>query len=160
MKKILLVLALIVALANPLEAGNFYMGTKANITREEIILSLTEIVRLFDEHAKAVGGAGFLYGVKSEIKTLFTDSHREMLENYVLRTPEDMLYASGISEKDPALGKVFVEYCGMMPTVYDTRKRCREKILRCVKAMFPEKNDAFYEDTMTKIQKRAGVTWL
>ena len=160
MKKILLVLTLTIALACPLQAGNFYMGMKKNIVREEIILSLTEIVRLFDEHAKVLGGAGFLYGVKSKIRALFNDSHRELLEKYTLRTPEDMLYASRISRKDPALGKVFVEYCWMMPTVYDTYQTCGEKILRCVKAMFPEKNDEFYEDTMAKIQKETGVTWL
>ena len=159
-KKALVILALIIATGLTAEANNFYKGVVGSVSREEVIVSLTEIVRLFDEHADQMGGAGFLYGVKSIFKTLFSDSHRDMLQNYLLRTPVYILRASGISEQDPALGRVFVRFCRMMPNTYDTYQSCREKIQRCVRAIFPGKSDRFYEDIMDKMRKETGARWL
>ena len=138
----------------------FYRGFKRDVDTGDVVLSLTEMVRLFDQHAKVMGGAGFFYGVKSKFMTLFSDSHRDLLQNYILRTPGYMLHASGISEDDPSLSKTFVHYCRLMPTTYDTYATCRKKILLCIKAVFPGKSDAFYRDMISEIRNNTDANWL
>ena len=90
----------------------------------------------------------------------FTDSHRELLQDYLLRTPLYMLYSSGIKEDDPDVGRAFIQYCDMMPTVYDTYDTCAGKIRLSVKATYPGKSDEFYNNIMERIREQAGVTWL
>ena len=156
MKKIWLVIALIIIGGFTAEAVEFDTRMPEHVRRDDVILSLKEIVKLFNEHAGEMGGAGFLYGVKSKIISLFDDSnrdtsHRDFLEKYILRTPEYMLRASGISEDDPDLGGTFVKFCRLMPTTYDTYEICREKILRCVKATYPAESDEFYQNLLAQI---------
>jgi len=156
MKKICFVIMLAVMITVTAEAGSFYTGVPRHVEKKDVITSLKEIVKLFNGNAAEMGGAGFLYGVKSLLISLFDDSnrddtHRDLLEKYILRTPEYMLHASGISEDDPALGRTFVKYCRLMPTTYDTYQGCRKKILLCVKAMYPEESDKFCQDLVWQI---------
>ena len=160
MKKLITIIIAIAITASAVYGRPFYRGFKRDVGTGDVVLSLTEIVRLFDQHAKVMGGAGFFYGVKSKFMTIFSDSHCDLLQNYILRTPGYMLRASGISEDDPSLSKTFVYYCSLMPTTYDTYVRCREKILLCIRAVFPGKSDVFYKGMMSKIRNNANADWL
>ena len=160
MKKLYVIIIAIMMTASVAEGRPFYRGFKRDVGTGDVVLSLTEIVRLFDQHAKVVGGTGFFYGVKSKFMTIFSDSHRDLLQNYISRTPGYMLHASGISEDDPSLSKTFVYYCKLMPTAYDTYAVCRNKILLCIKAVFPGKSDAFYQNMMREIRNNTGADWL
>ncbi|MBN1353547.1 MAG: hypothetical protein JW994_02615 [Candidatus Omnitrophica bacterium] len=160
MKKTLLFLTAAVIFTVNAECGGFYKGIKTNVSTGDVLLSLRDMVVLFDEHARRVGGAGVFYGIKSKLLGLFSDAHREMLENYILRTPEYMLRASGISEDDKDLGGVFVSYCRMMPTAYDTYSTCGEKILRCIKAILPGRDAGYYQGVLDEIRHETGVKWL
>ena len=160
MKKALLIIISFIVAALVAEAGNFYKGMVKDVSKDQVVVSLTEIVRLFDKHAEEIGGAGFFYGVKSKVRSIFSDSHYDMLQNYVLRTPEYMLHASGISEEDPDLGKTFVAFCRIMPTIYDSYGSCSEKIRRSVTAIFPERSEKFHENVIGRIRREAGVDWL
>jgi len=160
MKKALVAVVFFIIAALAGEASGFHVGIQRNVTKKEIISSLTEVVRLFDEHANKMGGAGFWYGVKSKFVGWFSDSHRDLLQKYLMRTPEHMLYASGIREEDPALGRRFVEFARAMPTVYDTHESCREKIRRSVKMIFPGENDKFYENIMHRMRESTGADWI
>jgi len=155
MKRIWLVIAFIVIVVFTAEADYFYTGMPGNIEKYNVIHSLEQIVRLFNEHAEEVGGAGLLYGVKSKFISLFDDSHYDLLGKYILRTPEYMLRVCGISEDDPDLGRTFVRFCALMPTIYDTREVCREKILRCVKVVYPAESDEFCQDMVKQIYDQA-----
>ncbi|NQU95648.1 MAG: hypothetical protein HQ549_05405 [Candidatus Omnitrophica bacterium] len=157
MKKLCIIIISLILATSVAEGRPFYRGFKRDVGTGDVVLSLTEIVRLFDQHAKVVGGAGFFYGVKSKFMTISSDSHRDLLQNYILRTPGYMLRASGISEDDPSLSKTFVYYCGLMPTAYDTYAVCRNKILLCIKAVFPGKSDAFYRNIMREMRNNAGA---
>ena len=137
-----------------------YQGMPGHVGDGDVILSLMAIVKLFDEHAKEIGGAGFFYGIKSKIMTLFTDSHRTAIEDFISITPEHMLHQSGIPEDDPGLTGAFVNYCRMMPTTYDTYETCGEKIRSCVKITFSEKTDKSYQDELLKMRRITKVSWL
>jgi len=156
MKRIFLVIVLVIIAGFTALAAEFYTGMPGHIGKGDVIVSLKEIVKLFNEHAEEMGGAGFLYGMKSKIISLFDDSNRDdsprdLLEKYILRTPEYMIRVSGISEDDPDLGRTFVKLCRLMPTTYDTREVCREKILRCIKATYPAESGKFYQNLLTRI---------
>lgn len=122
--------------------------------------ALTKIARAFDMHAKAMGGAGTFYGIKSKIISLFHDEHREALVYYTLRAPKYMLIGSGIADRSPNIGKLFVAYCRMMPTAYDTYSSCRDKILRCVKIVYPDRDEIFYKNAMNRIRNKSGARWI
>ena len=156
MKKICCIIIMTAMIAVTAEAGSFYTGIPRHIGKSDVIRSLKEIVKLFNGHAAEMGGAGFLYGVKSKLISLFDDSNRDdtdrdLLEKYILRTPEYMLHVSGISEDDPDLGRTFVKFCKLMPTTYDTYQVCRNKILLCIKTIYPEKSDKFCQDLLIQI---------
>lgn len=160
MKSILLVIILSLVASFTAEAGDFYVGIPAKVGSSDVMLSLRKIVELFDAHAQKMGGAGFLYGIKSKLIGLFDNSHRDLLEKYIRRTPEYMLYTSEIPDDDPNLFRTFAEFCKQMPTVYDTYEKCREKILQCIKMTFPVKSDKFYQNELNEIKKATNTSWL
>jgi len=126
----------------------------------DVFLYLAAIVKLFDEHAKKIGGTGFFYGAKSKLKSLFTDSHRFRLKDFILQTPEFMLHQSRISEDDPNLTKTFVKFYKLMPTTYDTRETCRRKILQCMRIIFSGRSDKFYQDKMGIMKRITKASWI
>lgn len=160
-KALILITFLITILTSPTAgASNSHRGLAKIVGKEEAVIYLTKIVKQFDEHAREMGGAGFFYGVKSKLKNIFFDFQYDKLENLVLKTPEYMLSASGISEDDPALGRTFMAFCRMMPTVYDTYDTCRLKIVRAVKAVLPGKSDEYYNSIMRRIRSETGAEWI
>ena len=160
MKRILIVILVVFSFAVTTNAASFSEGLKDEVTREDVFMSLEQIVILFQKHAEYVGGAGFFYGIKSKVISFFSDSHRDLLQKDILRTPLYMLRVSGISDSDPNIGKIFVGYCEMMPSVFDTYESCAEKIKRSIRVVYPDEGSRFYDELILRMRKSAGVKWL
>jgi len=160
MKAVLLITILFAVTFAQCEAIALPASSKTDVTPDEAIVALSETVQSFDEHARAVGGAGFFYGVKSKLISIVSDRHCENLEKRVLVTSELILYASKISEDDPNLGKKFVRICELMPTAYDTYEGCAQKVKSCVKILYPNENSKFCQNIINKMREDTGATWL
>ena len=162
MKKLFVLAVTVLAFhAPPGHAQQFLNDIHGNVTADRAVKILKRVVETFDAHARDMGGTGFSSGIRSKLRSLIV-SHktRKSFKTQVLWTPYLMLKARDISEDDPALGKVFVRYCRMMPTTCDTYKSCSEKIQHCIETIFPDKDPRYYEEVLDYIGSRSGVTWL
>ncbi|MFH1381059.1 MAG: hypothetical protein ABIH57_02680 [Candidatus Omnitrophota bacterium] len=160
MKKIIITFVLLVTFNFTALATDFRVELETNPSKEQALTLLTETVRLFDKHAQDMGGAGFFYGIKSKLISLLSDSHRDALQKYILWTPLYMLAVNKLPDDGRDLGKTFVTYCNMVPSAYDTYESCRDKVFLCVRVIYPDKDDKFYNKTVQAIRRETGAEWL
>ncbi len=160
MKKILITFILLTCISLPAMANTFEAGIETKPSEEQVLALLTETTRLFDRHANAMGGAGFFYGLKSKLISLLSDSHRDTLQKYILWVPLYMLAASELPDNGRNLGKTFVAYCNIVPSAYDTYDSCRDKIFLCVRVIYPDKNNKFYDNIVQRMRIETGAEWL
>jgi len=124
------------------------------------IWSIAEIINLFDDYTKEVSGAGWVYGVKSQLMD-WGGMHDPWIKLKVqtVWTPANLELESRSDggEFDEAR---FLDFTKLMPTRYDTYNTVRTKINECLRLICPGRDDNFYTKIMSTLREKTGADWL